>query len=421
MTLTDRELAEQYLETNPAPSVAEFAGALELAPDRAADLLDELTSDTDAPLDTHGGKYPLLNTGFNSWVCWMYIENDGKRRKQPFAPYSDLPRYSDDGPHKFSWSHPANLTEFETAREWARKHPDMRGVGFIIQSEAEPYQEPADPTVMIDLDDVINPEKGTMHPYARELVFDRAGSYADVSVSRTGSHIIGVGSLPDGVRTIQGELPEHPDFPGAEIEVYDGKRFCAMTGYWLTETPREVNDVDSLIDELAEEFTTTDDSEPSLRQTDPIDIDNAEFTETETTDNFEELLDAINSVRPKDIRLRSPETGEQSDGSVSRDPSFANSESGTRIGEFGDGWVYRDGMKPLDALQIVALEENIITSPGENPEGKDFWKAVQKLRDRGANIPRYEGSEIDRFGLAKDAETKEEKRRKALRALRATE
>jgi hypothetical protein len=55
-----------------------------------------------------------------------------------------------------------------------------------------------------------------------------------------------------------------------------------------------------------------------------------------------------------------------------------------------DGWIYRDGLIVLDALQVVALEEDIITTAGEYPSGKDFWEAVDELRARGADIPEYE-------------------------------
>jgi hypothetical protein len=55
-----------------------------------------------------------------------------------------------------------------------------------------------------------------------------------------------------------------------------------------------------------------------------------------------------------------------------------------------DGWIYRNGLIVLDALQIVALEEGIVTTTGEYPSGKDFWEAVEELRARGADIPEYE-------------------------------
>lgn len=48
-------------------------------------------------------------------------------------------------------------------------------------------------------------------------------------------------------------------------------------------------------------------------------------------------------------------------------------------------------MRGLDALQVVALEERIITDEGEYPTGETFWRAVDALRERGTHIPDYEG------------------------------
>ncbi len=84
------------------------------------------------------------------------------------------------------------------------------------------------------------------------------------------------------------------------------------------------------------------------------------------------MFDAIQHIHPSDIRLRSPVTEERADGSVSRDPSWTVSENGTRLAEFDDGWVYRQGMVGLDALQVVALEERIVTSETEYPSGQAF-------------------------------------------------
>jgi len=44
----------------------------------------------------------------------------------------------------------------------------------------------------------------------------------------------------------------------------------------------------------------------------------------------------------------------------------------------------------LDALQVVALEEGIITTETDYPSGEDFWAAVEALRDRGAHISEYQ-------------------------------
>src|SRR5699024_2229333 len=129
----------------------------------------------------------------------------------------------------------------ENAREIAEWTRGLVGIGYIFQKPDDPYADEADPYAAIDFDDARDPESGRMHPTAQEII-ERAESYADVSWSWTGTHVIVRGSLPDGVKTVDASLPDHPEFPDASIEVYDGKRFMAMTGRHIEWTPTEVTD-----------------------------------------------------------------------------------------------------------------------------------------------------------------------------------
>lgn len=364
--------------------------------------------------DIASSEYPRLHMGFTQWVTWTTIEG----RKQPFSPWSDAE-------NQYGWSNPENWAEYNTARKWADMHPRLTGVGFILQREGDPYQEPADPTVLIDFDDVRDPETGAVHPYAKHVIA-RAGTYADVSTSGTGVHLLGVGELPDGVTTIQDELPEHEDFPGAEIEVYDGKRFSAMTGKWIKESNRDVTDVDYWLRRLSRRFDTTDKAPSTDTDVDNLELDNTEFDDKETTDSMDEVTNAIESVGRRDIRLRSTVSNERADGVVDYDPAYRTSESGTGLAWLNrnEVWIDRNGEYYLDALHLVALEEGIVSRPSNYPSGDDFWRAVEALRERGASIPRYEGyngTHPDALGLYGDTNDEEEQRRKAVLAMRASQ
>ncbi|MCU4718977.1 hypothetical protein [Halapricum hydrolyticum] len=351
------------------------------------------------------GAYPFVLTGFESWVTWEYIDG----RKQPFSPWSDAE-------NEYSWSDPENFTDYETAKKWGDMHPELEGVGFVVQRQGDAYQEPADPVFLVDLDDVVDTETGEVHPFALMLV-DRMDSYADLSVSGSGIHIYGVGELPDGVKTIQDDLPAHPDFPNAEIEVYDGKRFTAVTGTWLNRSNREVTECDYWIRRLSRRFTTTTPTNNTPIET--PDIDNSEFDDVETTDDIDELSKAIQSVGESDLRLKSTETRERDSGVIDYDPAYRKSESGTGLAWLPDNeiWMDRDGEHYMDALALVAVEERIITSPSDYPSGEDYWKAVQRLRERGASIPRYEEKPADLHGLYAKAESDDEEREQFLKAL----
>jgi len=118
-----------------------------------------------------------------------------------------------------------------------------------------------------------------------------------------------------------------------------------------------------------------------------------EVENVETTEDISDVFDAIQHVAPSDIRLRSEVTHERSPKEKDLDPAWTTSKSGTRLGQVGDGWVYRKGMVGLDALQVVALEEGIVRDVGQYPTGEEFWRAVDALRERGAHIPELDEPE----------------------------
>lgn len=331
------------------------------------------------------GVWPEALKDVPQWVSWRVIEG----RKQPHSLFADTE-------NKYSWSNPSNWGTFAEARSTARKTPYMKGVGFILQKQDDPYREPADDFVLIDFDDVRDPETGAMHPDAAQYI-ETAGTYGDVSTSGTGAHLIGRGELPEGVRTIQDDLHKREGFDTAEIEVYDGKRFTAMTGRHIETTPKDVADISELVAELADEFDTNETTES--RDYDIPQLDNGQFEGVELTDDIDDLNDAIESVTPRDIRLRSNVTNERSSGVIDYDPSYRQSDSGVGLAWFNEKgvWCDRDGLHYMDALKLVAVEEGIISGPGASyPSGEDYWKAVERLRERGANIPRYSGSDLDR-------------------------
>ncbi len=354
-----------------------------------AECYAQVSSEPDSTIDTPGGEdgetgaeavrletepqeYPRDWLTVDQWLTWKPHEDDG--RKIPRAPWNN-PEWCDKwvNPHE-----PENWTTASTAHRYAEAL-DGYELAFDL-SEDDPY-------ILLDGDDVRDPETGRVHPQWKEYV-DQSGSYADISTSGTGSHILGQGELPEGVNSIKAELPEHPEFPDAEIEVYDERQFIAMTGDHVVGTPIETRDCQDLVGELVEQYATP--TEPSEGDDYEPTITREEVTDIETTADIDEVFDAIRHVKPRDIRLRSTVTGDRGDGVKDLDPSWANSESGTRLAQFEDGWLYRKGDIPLDALQVVALEERIITDEEEYPSGDDFWEAVQALRERGAHIPEYD-------------------------------
>jgi len=404
--MTDRKsLAErvaEYRDRHPGAGVPAIAGALNESPADVKAVLDD-NSEASEPdescedLNTDVDDCPTLEAEPNVWAsnvedydCWIpWGRVDG--RKQPHAVYA-----SHDNP--MSWSEPDLWRDAESAR-MAIVDDRIEGPGIVLQHEDDPYADWADPFYVVDYDDVRDPKTGAVHPTVAEHV-EMADSYADVSTSGTGVHIIAQGSLPEDVKTIQATLPDHDAFPGAEIEVYDGKRFVAMTGDHVVGTPTEATDAQAFLDDLVDEFVSEEERRPQTPRPDAEDwdpeYDADELADLETTTDIQAVFDACQLVEPRDIRLRSSLTEERGDGTMSFDPSWETSRSGTRLGWSPEvGWIYRKGDVGLDAIQVVALEERLISSVHQYPEGRDWWRAVEALRDRGARIPEFEHPESD--------------------------
>src|SRR6266487_2842027 len=103
--------------------------------------------------------------------------------------------------------------------EWHADDPGAYrggGIGYVFSHD--------DPYVGIDLDHCRDPVTGTIAPWAQTHM-DALASYAEVSPSGTGVHMV-----------IEGTLPPHGR-KKADIEMYAYARFFTMTGWHLTDTP----------------------------------------------------------------------------------------------------------------------------------------------------------------------------------------
>lgn len=304
-------------------------------------------------------------------------------RKIPRAPQNGGPELFADAMDSENWM------SFERAQDYVEKVNSLTGVTYSLQSD--------DGLTLMDYDDVRDPETGRVLPIVKDHI-ERVGGYAQISTSGTGVHLIVDGSLPEHMKSLVIDLDggEH-----AELEIYDGKRFIAMTGDVLECSDPAIRDGQPLLDDLADKYGDdaatkggkgVEDWEPTSSR--------EEIESKDTTSNIEDIFDAIKHTAVNDIRLKSDRTEGEPGGRMSFDPSWEQSDSGTRLGYEDGAWIYRKGNVGLDALQVVALEERIIFSTSEYPSGGDFWDAVEALRDRGAPIPELvEGEEDDSEAL----------------------
>lgn len=147
--------------------------------------------------------------GLNQWVVWRLEKRDGKPTKVPYSPLTGRRADSTD---------PKTWAGYREAVKAAREK-DYDGLGFVFTAD--------DPYVGVDLDGCRDPATGEVEGWAREII-EELGSYAEISPSGTGVHVI-----------LEGELPPGRNRKG-NIELYDRVRFFTMTGKHLPHTPKTI-------------------------------------------------------------------------------------------------------------------------------------------------------------------------------------
>jgi putative DNA primase/helicase len=133
----------------------------------------------------------------HQWVVWKLEERDGKPTKVPYIAGGSGKASSTDS---LTWR---SFEEAVQALETCR----YNGIGFVFSS--------GDPFAGVDLDDCRDPETGELEEWAAKIV-EAFGSYAEVSQSGTGVHIIVKGKVPNKKR--------------GKVEAYSSERYFTMTG-----------------------------------------------------------------------------------------------------------------------------------------------------------------------------------------------
>lgn len=156
-----------------------------------------------------------------NWVLWRYEMRNGKRTKVPYSP---------DDHRRAESNNPSTWGAFDKVA----KVPDgFDGVGFMLGNS---------PYIGIDLDYCFDGDKKEDAAYE---IIKNMGTYAELSVSGGGVHMIGKASLERGRR------PKHSIL--GEVEIYPAGRFFTMTGDSMGEYKNIVDiqaPVNALIAEL---------------------------------------------------------------------------------------------------------------------------------------------------------------------------
>jgi len=256
---------------------------------------DALVSDTPQP---RFETAPSSNRDFNPehikgrswWSNWVLarpynddgeVDHDATATKQPVAPYDR----GDARP--VSWhfgldesEHPC--TDFEEANPWTgldttmdvfapdRVVSDKLGLGIILPVNQGPDRPDDRTVVLIDWDDVRDPETEEIHPVVGRALAE-TDCYAEISQSGEGIHQFVFGEIPGGLSKFIRHIDTEPfvgdDLPA--VEMYQSGRVCAMTGDHIEGTGDDVAEAQDMIDRLCWDFGTADNAGPGT-PTDPF-------------------------------------------------------------------------------------------------------------------------------------------------------
>jgi hypothetical protein len=165
------------------------------------------------------------------WVCWRYVERNGRLTKPPYQ-VNGRPAKSTD---------PKTWNSFKAVFA-AYRADGFDGFGFVLTQD--------DPYTVYDLDHCIS--NGKLTPTAARIV-ERLNSYTEITPSGEGLRVIVKGKLPVAGRK------------KGDIEVYSAGRYITVTGNIWPGAPKGIRECQDAIDAVWQEFFTN----PEPKKTPP--------------------------------------------------------------------------------------------------------------------------------------------------------
>jgi primase-polymerase (primpol)-like protein/phage/plasmid-associated DNA primase len=150
------------------------------------------------------------------WVCWKYQEVKGRKTKVPYQPNEQKA----DSMNQQTWS------SFEDVCKVA---DDFDGIGFVFSNNSR--------IMGLDFDHIRDPISGEWDTEALEEI-KNLNSYAEMSPSGTGAHVICIANVP-GVRRREGSR-----------EMYDTGRYFTVTGHHIEGTTKTIQPAQEAVNAL---------------------------------------------------------------------------------------------------------------------------------------------------------------------------
>jgi hypothetical protein len=157
----------------------------------------------------------------DQWVVWQYEHRKGGPTKVPYVPGTN---------RRASHSDPKTWRPFHQAVQALKTGKELAGIGYVFAEN--------DPFAGVDIDGVRDPKTGIIEPTALEIL-RRLDSYGEISPSLLGAKVWVRAELPGGRARRK---------PG--MEIYDRRRFFALTGAFLPFVSLGIEDRQAELDSL---------------------------------------------------------------------------------------------------------------------------------------------------------------------------
>jgi putative DNA primase/helicase len=181
---------------------------------------------TYTPTNSDLARIPDALKARRQWLLWKGAD---KARTDGSIGLDKIPINPHKPDHEASSTDPMTWSTYEHClaalpvplEEWQDSDPAGYrggGIGFVFTAD--------DPFTGVDLDHSID-TNGVIAPWAQDII-TRLDSYTQRSCSGTGLHVIVKSTLPPGRRQ------------DGNLQMWDDKRFFAMTGWHVTGTPEKI-------------------------------------------------------------------------------------------------------------------------------------------------------------------------------------
>jgi hypothetical protein len=171
-------------------------------------------------------QIPRELTDRKQWVLWRLVQKEDQPKPSK-VPFSALTLQACNPTDPTHWA------TYDQALASLNRAPGyFNGLGFALLENI----------ICIDLDNALT-QRGIRIPFAQSILDQLPASFTEVSQSGHGLHWFGFGKVP-GSR-VKFNLPD-----GYSVEIYDSRRFIALTGKLFSDAPNSLAEAQPAIDAL---------------------------------------------------------------------------------------------------------------------------------------------------------------------------